>query len=485
MAKFKIPQRKKVGRNQFVLDGEGKIVEGLAFDTGNGYYFYSGWRKEAEVKQKKKTRKDYQFGRDYDEAVYLFKQWVDKDKVFSGIPYGSIVESGEPIASTEDATEGMEIIEEVNEDGHIEGFALSRQIDDDEIWRRARKLILQDIRGAAKKLGFPALIEIEDKLLKYRDIPKLTLTDIFDFFWDYNSSQKKEKRMVKLSVKEFVAYIKDEDISNIDKFDIISFDKYLSSGDFTSDFINKRIERVITCLNYYKKSYEKKTLKNNEHKNEIIRVVDLVNEHATKAEEQIKDTPKTFVIKTLKKIFKHIKNDKRFTLINLLAFNCGFYAVDIEGLKKNMIKENNGITYISYPRDKTRKTSPRAIILFDKTVKLLRVYLEENPNNTEYIFLNSVGTNLKTSSIQKEFKKLKEKIKHLDGSTIDFKNYRDTVTSTLVYQVKNTDLLTITIGHDFSGKKNVYWKYVETKIDEIQSVPEILYGKFKTVIDAI
>lgn len=85
------------------MDGEGKIVEGLSFDTGNGYYFYSGWRKEAEVKQKKKTRKDYQFGRDYDEAVYAFKQWVEKDKVFSDIPYNSILESGEPISAPEDA----------------------------------------------------------------------------------------------------------------------------------------------------------------------------------------------------------------------------------------------------------------------------------------------------------------------------------------------------------------------------------------------
>jgi len=67
MAKHKAPPRKKVGRNWYVCDIEDKIVEGLSFDTGNGYYFYSGWRKEAAVKQKKKTRKDYQFGRDYDE----------------------------------------------------------------------------------------------------------------------------------------------------------------------------------------------------------------------------------------------------------------------------------------------------------------------------------------------------------------------------------------------------------------------------------
>ena len=75
MAKFKTPPRKKVGRNWFVTDREEMIVEGLSFDTGNGYYFYSGWRTEAEVKQNKKTRKDYQFGRDYDEAIFLFRQW--------------------------------------------------------------------------------------------------------------------------------------------------------------------------------------------------------------------------------------------------------------------------------------------------------------------------------------------------------------------------------------------------------------------------
>jgi integrase len=485
MAKSKIPQRKKVGRNWFVLDGEGKIVEGLSFDTGNGYYFYSGWRREAEVKQKKKTRKDYQFGRDYDEAIYLFKQWVAKDKVYSDIPYDSIVESGKSIASPEDAPEGSEVIEEINEDGHLEGFAVSRQMDDDEIWRRARKLILQDIREASKKLGFPALIEIEDKLLKYKDVPKLTVTNILDFYWKYNKSQKKEKRMVRLAVNEFIKYIKDEDISNIDKFDVISFNEYLSSDDNSSNFINKRIERVITCFKYYNKNYEKKLLVDNQHKSEIAIVIQLIKEHTTKAEEQINDTPKSFEINTLKKIFKHIKDDKEFTLINLLALNCGFYAIDIEGLKKNMIREKDGITYISYPRDKTQRTSPRIIILFDKTVKLLKEYIGLNPNNTEYIFLNSAGTNLKTGTIQRKFKKLKDNIKHSDGSTIDFKNYRDTVTSTLVYQVKNTDLLTITIGHDFSGKKNVYWKYVETKIDEVKSVPEILYKKFKRVIDIL
>lgn len=361
MAKSKIPPRKKVGRNWYVLDGEGKIVEGLAFDTGNGYYFYSGWRQEAEVKQKKKTRKDFQFGRDYDEAVYLFKQWVDKDKVFSDVPYKSIVESGEPISAPEDAPEGTGIIEEINEDGHIEGFVVSRQMDDDEIWRRARKLILQDIREASKKLGFPALIEIEDKLLKYKNIPKLTVTNILDFYWKYNKSQEKEKRMLRLSVNEFIKYIKDEGISNIDKFDVISFNEYLNSGGNSSNFINKRIERVITCFNYYNKHYEKKLLVDNQHKSEIEVVIQLLKEHTIKATEQIKDTPKTFEIKTLTKIFKHIKEDKEFTLINLLALNCGFYAIDIEGLKKNMIKEKDGITYISYPRDKTQRTSPSAL----------------------------------------------------------------------------------------------------------------------------
>jgi integrase len=184
-------------------------------------------------------------------------------------------------------------------------------------------------------------------------------------------------------------------------------------------------------------------------------------------------------------IFKQIKNDKQFTLINLLALNCGFYGVDIEFLEKSMIKEKDGLTYISYPRLKTQRTSPRVIILWDKTVKLLKKYMAECPNNTQWIFLNHAKTNLKTKSIQDTFKKLKKKIKHSDGSEINFKNYRDTVTSSLVYKVNNLELVSVTIGHDFTGKKSEYWKYIETKPSEILSVSEILYNKFKSVIDGI
>ncbi|AQT68223.1 site-specific tyrosine recombinase XerC [Anaerohalosphaera lusitana] len=485
MSKRETPPRKKVGRNWYVCDRQGKIVEGLAYDTGNGYYFYSGWRQEPGVKQKKKTRKDYQFGRDYDEAIYLFRQWQEKDKSFSPINYDSVMENGGLIHTPDDAPKGSEIVEEYDEDGFLSAYAIQHEIDDDEVWRRARSLILQDIREAAKKLGFPCLLEIEDKLLKHREIPKLTIQNIRDFFWDHNGSKPQEKRMVRLAINEFMEYVKDSDVSSMDKFDVMAWNEFLHSDGHSSNFINKRIERVITCLNFYLKNFEKKKRQENQHKAEIKRTVDLIKEHTDKKSAQIKDTPKTFSVKTLKKLFKKINNDRQFVLINLLALNCGFYAKDIEGIKKDMVREKDGLTFISYPRDKTQKTSPRVIVLWEKTTSLLQDYMNDNPNNTDYVFLNKAGTNLKVPSIQKKFRQYKAKVKNEDKTDINFKSYRDTVASSLVYKVDNTDLITVTLGHDFGGKKKMYWKYIETNPSEIKVVADILYDKFKAVIDAI
>ena len=87
------PPRARVGRYLFVVDTMGEVVSGLSFDTGNGYYYFASWKRENDVKLGKKTRKDYEFGTDYDQAIFEYSQWKSEREGGERIQIDNIEES--------------------------------------------------------------------------------------------------------------------------------------------------------------------------------------------------------------------------------------------------------------------------------------------------------------------------------------------------------------------------------------------------------
>ena len=77
------PKRVKVGRIKYVCDHSGKPLVGLSWDRGNGQFYFTEWKSERDVVAGRKTRKDYSFGSNYDEAVFKFKQWRQETGKFT------------------------------------------------------------------------------------------------------------------------------------------------------------------------------------------------------------------------------------------------------------------------------------------------------------------------------------------------------------------------------------------------------------------
>ena len=82
--KYPEPKRIKIGRNKFVADVDQKTpLVGLSWDAGNGQYYYTFFKSEKDVQAKKKTRKDYSFGVDYNDATFEYKQWIKDNRTIT------------------------------------------------------------------------------------------------------------------------------------------------------------------------------------------------------------------------------------------------------------------------------------------------------------------------------------------------------------------------------------------------------------------
>jgi integrase len=347
--------------------------------------------------------------------------------------------------------------------------------------------LINDLQTLSDRVGIPALAKV--KLADSLETRPLKLQVLLDFYLKNNPSVKDELKDVKASFLQFMQLVGKETVEEIRDADLYGYDDSLKRINEkrelpNSRYVNKRFARVRTVFNFYNNNFKRINKSDNPHEDCIVKVMKDFTAICVKLAEQIitQDPPKDFAPKIFKQMMQ-VEPDEMYKLIYCLTLACGFYAKDIEGLTKSMIKTKNDIVYIDYPREKTKRVHNRLIVLPQIVADKLTAYIASDKTESDFIFKNQQKANLKRQSIWDHFDLLRKTITHDDGTEISFKHLRDTTASTLAFAVTNVNFINITIGH--RAVKSEYWKYIRTNQEQHKEVPKIMYEKFKDGFDLL
>lgn len=487
MKKYQVPKRVKIGRNKFVVDFDNKTpLIGLSFDTGNGQYFYTFFLSEKDYRTGKKTRKDYSFGVNYTDAVLKFKAFKsESEKLFLSIPDNASISQtiDIPVESfshirTGFSTQANTFI--VNPDLHEKlSFDLDKDLTQENLPDgKINSTILTD-----KKYGLyllKQLLSVEEykieaiRILKLNELlPKeyriVSLKEISEFYKDNNTVSKACKGKVKNTIKHFTKITKKHNLNDIKEEDIIIYRDFVKNENKSESYIANRFRFLKSALNFY---LENKSC--NGEKELIRQVLTVAKEKLKSGVPTAKEGPKSIDVTTAQKIFDKAKQDKELYLMFLIMLNCGYYPIDIRQLKKSMIKTKDNMTYIIHRRSKTGKAFIRINVLWDITAKLLKEYIEENPNS-DYVFLSDRKDMYAEDTMSKKL----NNFFHDNNINHNAKHFRDTVASSLAFKVTNNNYVKVTLGHCINDKNNEFWKYVESNPEEVLQVKNILWDKYK------
>lgn len=486
------PKRVKVGRIKYVCDHSGKPLVGLSWDRGNGQYYYTEWKSEKDVVAGRKTRKDYSFGSNYDEAVFKFKQWrQETGKLTLSVP--APMDTGQRLTFTRtpEQLQGMkEILEAEGIDDYPADSTYSFKAEDVETdspqhiiegkittdKQYALHLLRQLLSNEDIRIEAIRLLKLDDLMPKqYKPLP---LKDILDFYCDRPEEEcsKKEKKQVALSVEDFIHITGRKLINDITEDDIELFRDAVKAVRQSDTYKAGRLNKFKTCLNYYVK------WKRTNGEKELVRqvhtwCVEKFNVSTPDADEY----PHRMDTALVAKIMEKAKDDRELFTMFVLMLNTGYYPVDVRGLQKSMIMETDGVSHINHRRSKTKGRYIRVNCLWPITVKLLREQCERTMG--EFVFTTDAKGPYAESTLGKRFTAFFQGLTHTDGTQVSAKHFRDTVGSSLAFKVPNTNILKVTLGHTVSNKKQeTFWKYVEACPQEQQPAADILWERFSSVI---
>jgi integrase len=454
--KYPEPKRVRVGRNLFVCGFDNHPIKGLSWDKGNGTYYYTFFKSEKDFKTGKKTRKDYSFGVHYQEAVFAYIQWAkDNTTITFSIPYNP--KQTKEVINTGDTTKVVRkipVVQQIEAD-KAESLDLLKQLLQDE------EIKIEAIR----------ILKLNELLpQKYKLLP---LMDIYNYYKDNNSSNSNEKGQVKRAVTTFTKITKKKYINYISEEDIFLFRDVILASNNSTTYKNGKLQRFKTVLRYYNNN------KQGNGEKELVRKILSYCSILKKVKTVIQEPPIKLDSKTVEKLFKEAKGDKELLLMFLLMLNCGYTPVDLRGLKKNMVKTQDDLTYILFPRKKTGETLKRVNCLWGITAKLLKEQMKSH--KLEYVFISSVGREYQENTLGDKFRAF---FKNSKVKGITPKHFKDTVASELAFKVTNTNILKITLGHTLDTK-DIFWRYVDSKPEQQKPASDILYKKFKKAIDLV
>lgn len=491
MSKYIEPKRTKIGKNLFVCGFDNHPIKGLSWDKGNGTYYYTFFASEKDFKMGIKTRKDYSFGSEYQSAVFNYKSWAKDNSIITLDIPDNEAELRQPVVKTLTPKQQQEL-QQIYKDLGSDKIALSEitfDVDgaEEEVFTKKQGYAFKNKLTTNKKYALHFLkqllqdeeIKIEViRLLKLNDLlPKehklLPIKEVLSLYIDTNNCTDKEKRQIKRTIDAFTSITKKKTINTITEDDIKLFKKSIISSKLSSTHINGMFGRLKTVLNFYNKNKD-----GNGEKELVKKVLDYCS-ILTKVEDIIEDPPKSLDAKTVKNILTASKDNKELFLMFLLMLNTGYTPVDLRTLTKDRIKAKDDLTYILFSRTKTKKMYKRVNCLWDITANLLKEQCSQNPN-TNFVFITQIGSPYAESTLSKKFYNF---FKSINRADINPKHFKDTVVSSLAFNVVNINVLKVTIGHSLGKKSSEeFWKYIDRLPEQQKPAIDILYKKFKTAI---
>jgi len=430
---------------KFVTDANGRPTVGLSFNKGNKNYYatFSDPR--------------VYFGCDFANALFQFHRYQNQQT-----PEQPHIEIELP--SAPGSTEPQIVTwSEVCGDPPVIAAAYAGEstlLPEDLFLETVRKFILKDTINAARKLGIPELARMTDLPPLERPLP---LDAVLQFYLEDRSPSKDEQKKMGTAWREFcqatkVKFIRDITSDMIHDYRDITLAEYRKNS-WANSWLKARFPKVKTLLRYYYKHgrTNKAELRTVLEFCKCLCVPSCVEESACPIERE-----------HVHRLLDHCS--KKWQAIVLLALNCGYYAKDIHDIKLSMIKQQNDLDYIVFPREKNKHM--RVNVLWKDTREALDRYLSQRQSNSEHVFLSQFETAFDPHDVQRCFDRLRKKASLPDE--VKFSHFRDGAASALFGRV-DSDLLKVTIGHRIKGEKS---KYISVKPKQVQICSDIIYEEY-------
>ncbi|MDO8302628.1 MAG: tyrosine-type recombinase/integrase [Sedimentisphaerales bacterium] len=489
--KYIEPKRTRIGRNLFVCGFDGHPIRGLSWDKGNGTYYYTFFGSEKDFKSGIKTRKDYSFGSEYQSAVFAYKSWAKGNSNFIlNIP-DSDAELKQTITKklTPKEQQGLQRIykdlgsdkvasSEITFGGEgwqeTEGYTIKSKLTTNK--GDALYLLKQLLQDEEFRIEAIRILKLDDLLPKeYKTLP---IKEVLEFYQNTNDCSTKEKRKVKTAVEHFISIIHKKNINDIIEDDLKLYKDIILKSKYSDTYKKGKLNRVKTALSYYVEN------KNTTAEKELVRnVLTLCREILKTSTAKPDDKPKSIDSQMVQKIFHQANNDDELLLMFLLMLNTGFTPIDIRTLKKSMLRNMNGITYLVHRRTKTDGLYIRVNCLWDVTAKLLKKQFDKYPK-TEFVFITQAGGKYTESTLDKKFSPFFRTLNNNYNTSYTAKHFKDTVASNIAFDV-NDNVIKVTLGHSIIGVRDSFWKYAEVRPEQQKPAIDILYKKFQNTIEGI
>jgi len=143
--------------------------------------------------------------------------------------------------------------------------------------------------------------------------------------------------------------------------------------------------------------------------------------------------------------------DTRMRAILLLSLNCAFYPSEVAAVRKKTLDFDRK-TFV----DKRMKTKViRVAVLWDRTIKAVKAFMQESPNKSTWLFLNEAGSRCRARNIANAYRNLRTDVNLPD--TVWFAHIRDGAYTAAIEGGADALQAEILAGHR-TGIKDAYLK---------------------------
>lgn len=422
MAESNPPPKRKRGRPPvYVLGHDGKPIVGMSLHKADGRYYVTG------------SKPPHYLGTNFDEALVEFRehqaqQWKEFESVPAERPAGAFkgkdFEKGTPDIYLDVPTE-----------------TYTASVLSADFWSKVGWAIRKNPHLAAEKTGLPL-----DRLHRFKaPVESAPLTEIGKAYFDRPEPMSNQYRFdTKQHWDEFLDVVgKTKTVADVVAEDIRDYKNKIHTdklaGNRSVHYIRARFNAVRTILRY--------ALVHGLDPERVARLrLDCQMLRPPKIEGL---DPNPIEVADYRTLLDGA--DTRMRAILLLSMNCAFYPSEVAAVRKKTLNFDR-TTFVD-ERMKTKVV--RVAVLWGRTIKAVKAFMEESPNKSAWLFLNAAGRRCQARNITNAYRNLRARVGLQD--TVVFAQIRDGAYTAAIEGGADVLQAEILAGHPV-GIKDAYLK---------------------------
>ena len=385
----------------------GKPIEGLYQTT------YKSGPYRGKIKAyyyKNKDGKHITCGSDFFKALQKFTIYKKENNITIKAPKITEFEINLPEVIDYPDALGKNIFNAIEQfhKGHISAYEADVT---DQWWATAEKIIKSNLAYSALMLNIPELAYLHKITPPSKS---KTLDEIWDIYIEHleieGKSVENTKKITKPAWKEFNQIVGKKYIRDIEHEDIANYNKTIHKQSRKESIKN----RYAYVSNRYKSikavtNKAKDKLKDKSDIRQLIEHLDQLTNVSSNEQKKLMFGRKNTILsaKELKTLLEKANDDILIKCAILLGLNCCIRWSDFITITKDMID----FEMKEYRAFRSKNGIFQAAKLWDETVESVTSYMDESPNNSEYIFLTKYNNIWNRKDLERRFNKIRTKAK--------------------------------------------------------------------------